>query len=119
MAGFRGDAAFSTWVHGITLNSCKDWSRKRKRHSDRQVIDPDLEARPDPDADPEQSLFSRLIRRCIALLPEPLQAAVLLVHAEGLNHREAGAALDCAEGTISWRLSQARKQLATCLDTEA
>ncbi len=115
--GFRGDAAFSTWVHGITLNALKDWSRKHQRQQ-QEVVDPDLETQPDPAADPERALLGRLIRRCIALLPEPLRAAVLLVHAEGLNHREAGAALDCAEGTVSWRLNQARQQLTTCLEAE-
>lgn len=112
---FRGECAFGSWVHGITLNTLRD------RAGTRQGVELPLEdyhaetiAAPGPD--PEQGLLGALIRRCIRLLPQALRMAVLLVHGEGLTHREAGVALACAEGTISWRLSEARKRLAHCLD---
>ena len=28
---FRGDAAFTTWMHRVTVNACHDLSRKRRR----------------------------------------------------------------------------------------
>ena len=31
LAQFRGDAAFTTWLHRVTVNSCYDILRKRRR----------------------------------------------------------------------------------------
>src|SRR4051794_41964310 len=28
--GYRGDAKFTTWLHGITFNACRDWRRRRR-----------------------------------------------------------------------------------------
>jgi DNA-directed RNA polymerase specialized sigma24 family protein len=35
-----------------------------------------------------------------------------------MTHAQAAAVLDCAEGTIAWRMSVARKQLKLELETE-
>ncbi len=115
LSGYRGEAAFSSWLYGITLNAARDFQRKNGKSSGREQTDIDLDQFKAGDGDPEQSLFAGLIRRCIELLPDKLRMAVILVHGEGLNHFQAGAAQECAEGTISWRLSEARTQLADCL----
>ena len=31
LSSFRGDAAFTTWMHRVTVNACYDLLRKRKR----------------------------------------------------------------------------------------
>src|SRR5215470_19040900 len=31
LRGFRGDAKFSSWLYRITLNLCRDWSRRERR----------------------------------------------------------------------------------------
>lgn len=116
IAGYRGDAAFSSWLYGITLNSARDFQRKKGRRNSCEETEMDLSQFQAKDGDPEHSLFASLIRRCIGLLPDTLRMAVLLVHGEGLNHKQAGEAQQCAEGTISWRLSEARKELALCLE---
>jgi len=51
-------------------------------------------------------------------LPADLRETVLLVVAEDMTHAEAGAVLDCAPGTIAWRMSAARKQLKTDLERD-
>lgn len=114
---FRGEAGFATWLHRITLNTLHD------RHAARPALEVALEGSgadtlPDPRSDPERGVFNALIRRCIRLLPEALRLAVLLVHGEGFTHRQAGEALTCAEGTVSWRLSEARRHLGQCLELE-
>lgn len=113
---FKGEAAFTTWLYRLTLNAARDYHRKQEGARGREVIDPDLNRFASSAPNQEDSLMAGLIAKCIALLPDALRMAVLLVHAEGLNHRQAGEALECAEGTISWRLSEARKDLALCLD---
>ena len=51
------------------------------------------------------------VREALGRLPAKLRAAVALVAMEGLTHREAGEVLGCREGTVSWRVFQAREQL--------
>ncbi|MBF0444367.1 MAG: RNA polymerase sigma factor [Magnetococcales bacterium] len=116
ISGYRGQAAFSSWLYGITLNAARDFLRKKIRHDKREDTAWDLDQFQATSGNPENSLFASLISRCIALLPDNLRMAVILVHGEGLNHLQASQAQDCAEGTISWRLSEARKNLHVCLD---
>ena len=49
--------------------------------------------------------------RSIAGLQTDLKETALLVLAEEMSHAEAGQVLGCAESTISWRMSEIRKQL--------
>ncbi|MBF0189346.1 MAG: RNA polymerase sigma factor [Magnetococcales bacterium] len=112
---FRGEAAFSSWLYRVTLNTASDYSRRSKRRRDReeesvQACDSGISQ-----ATQEDALHARLIRLCLTRLPDMLRRAVLLVHGEGLSHRKAGDVLECAEGTVSWRLSEARKRLNDCL----
>ena len=116
---FRGDAALSTWIYGITLNAARDFQRRNRRAESREVDDPDWANMASGQPDPERVLLGGMILHCLSLLPDPLRMSVLLVHTEGLNHREAGRAQNCSEGTVSWRLSEARKRLADCLSEGA
>jgi len=59
------------------------------------------------------------VDRAVRLLPEGLQAAVLLVDVEQLSYEEAAAALDWPIGTLRSRLFRARKQLFVALQPYA
>src|SRR5207244_2309538 len=37
LSSFRGDAAFTTWMHRVTVNACYDILRKRKREPSLQL----------------------------------------------------------------------------------
>ncbi len=116
LSQYRGGAAFTTWLYRVTLNEAKDYGRARSRRLGREVADEELERFASSAPDAEASLISRCLYTCIAELSEKLRMAVLLVCAEGLSHAEAGQVLECKEGTISWRLAEARKLLALCLE---
>jgi RNA polymerase sigma-70 factor (ECF subfamily) len=49
-------------------------------------------------------------------MPEKYRDALLLVHSEGLSHREAGEVLRCAESTVSWRVHEGKKKLKELLN---
>lgn len=111
---FRGESAFATWLYRVTLNTIHDHHRKKPPvMAAGEEVMAELVS---PHGNPESGLLADMIRRCVRALPETLRRAVLLVHGEGLAHRQAGAVLGCAEGTISWRISEARKRLAYCLE---
>ena len=45
LAGFRGDAAFTTWMHRVTVNACYDLLRKRSREPMLRSVGEDAEPR--------------------------------------------------------------------------
>jgi len=53
---FRGEAAFSTWLHRLTLNACKDVAQRRARRQHDPLVD-DARAgnEPEPDRSAELS----------------------------------------------------------------
>lgn len=116
---FDGRAAFSTWLHRICVNVCLN--RIRKRKSQRQVALSD-ESHLEPAADSwdltvdpvrtlERSELQTRLRDAIGKLSPSLRAAVALVLIEGVTHADAAESLGVTEGTISWRIHEARKRL--------
>ena len=110
---FEGRSSFSTWVFGIALNAARDRGRAEARRATltREAFAlAHLEQTAAPEDDMTDDLWV-----AVDALPEPQRDAVLLVHVEGLSHRDAAQALGCAEATVSWRLFSARRRLKTAL----
>jgi RNA polymerase sigma-70 factor (ECF subfamily) len=49
-------------------------------------------------------------------LEPSLRETVLLIVAEDMSHAETALALGCAEGTVSWRLHMAKKELRALME---
>jgi RNA polymerase sigma-70 factor (ECF subfamily) len=114
---FQEGAAFTTWLHRITLRKAYDHLRRRVP----EPIDPgaasmaNQEARdPDPHA---TGLARTAILEAIAGLDDGFRDAVLLVDVAGLGVEEAAAALGVAPGTIKSRVFRGRAALAKALGT--
>lgn len=114
---FQEGAAFTTWLHRITLRKAYDHLRRRVP----EPLDPNVgavavqEAR---DADPQATGMARsAILEAIAGLDAPFRDAVLLVDVAGLGVEEAAAALGVAGGTIKSRVFRGRAALARELGT--
>ena len=116
-AGFRGDAAVTTWLHRIVVNACLDRIRRRAARPvlgglDEQAIDalaprqPVAEERADTALDVTAALRS---------LPPEQRAALVLVDMEGYPVAEVAEMLDCAVGTVKSRCSRGRVRLAALL----
>jgi len=119
IAGFRGDCAFSTWLHRIAYTTAVDHLRQARRVvalAPAQLSA--LEAEADPDG-PEERGREEELWRAVRALPEQQRDAVLLVYGEDLSHREAAAAMGCSEKTVSWHLHEARKRLKVELEATA
>lgn len=108
---FRGDAAFSTWMHSIAvsvaLNGLRKVDRHRKRERSLENAAP-VAAPGRPYSDPH--LRDRL-KHAIDTLPEIYRTVFLMHDLEGFNHSEIAETLDVAEGTSKARLSRARAKL--------
>nr|WP_183503565.1 sigma-70 family RNA polymerase sigma factor [Methylobacterium brachythecii] len=115
IAGFRGEARFSTWLFGITANACRDHRRRGATLSRlRQGLAILVRAGGDG-RDPHRRIW---LENALSRLEPGLREAVVLVAGEGLTHAEAGIALGIAETTVSWRLFEARRRLKEEFDGE-
>jgi RNA polymerase sigma-70 factor (ECF subfamily) len=106
LAGFRGEAAFSTWLQGIGLNVARNLLRRRDRL--RWV---DWEDLPDPPLPPDATDERIDLERAVALLPDGCRLVLVLHDIEGLKHREIAARLEVTEGTSKSQLFHARRLL--------
>lgn len=115
-AGFRGEAAVTTWLHRVVVNACLD--RLRRRAARPTVPLPDAE--PADRRDDHRATEIRLdVRAALARLPEHQRQALVLVDMHGLSVAEAAAVLQVAEGTIKSRCARGRATLAPLLRTVA
>lgn len=114
---FRGESAFSTWVHRIavtvTLNGIRK-ERRLKRYSDDLDSVAELPAAAPRGSSIEPDLRARLAS-AIEALPESCRVSVQLHDLEGYTHGEIAAMLGIAEGTSKARLFDARNRLRKAL----
>jgi RNA polymerase sigma-70 factor (ECF subfamily) len=110
LATFRGESAFTTWLHRLTVNMFL-MARRTATRRERRVMpaaDPaDLER---PHADPPAGLRLDL-ERAIARLPEGAREVFLLFDVEGYGHGEIAEMLGIATGTSKAQLFRARRLL--------
>ena len=123
IAKFDGRSELSTWLYRICVNLSLNLLRKRKRQKSEDLDDPRI---PEPEADvsfgdndPRRALervqvYRKLAEAMDALSPS-LRATVMLVCIEGVSHKAAAEALGCPEGTIAWRIHEARARLLDAL----
>jgi RNA polymerase sigma-70 factor (ECF subfamily) len=112
---YKAQAAFSTWLYRVTVNTCYDHLRREKRKRADQLpesYDPvDVQAN-----DPFEAVEVRSdIEEALADLSVEFRAAVVLVDLQGMSLEQASDTLEVPVGTIKSRLFRARKQLAKSL----
>lgn len=112
---FRGDSAFSTWLHRIAVNSVLGRMRKSKREQDRIHAAGELTESPLAAAD---SGDMRDLAEAIDRLPEGARHVFVLYAVYGYSHEETGEMLGIASGTSKAQLHRARRLLAQQLDKE-
>ena len=117
LADFRGDAAFSTWIHRITITVVANAMRKVRRLRERETDLTDLDL-----ANPASAGSRRLdpdlrerLTKAIDALPEIYRTTLIMHDMEGYTHTEIADVLGVAEGTCKSRLSVARAQLRAAL----
>ena len=111
--GYRGDAAFSTWLHRLTVNHVLGDRRSGLRRLARVVPVEDPEAAA-PGRTPPAGIGLDL-ERAIATLPTGARVVFVLHDVEGYAHPEVARLLGVTVGTSKAQLSRARRLLREVL----
>lgn len=114
LKGFRGDSAFASWLHRLTVNAMLERARSSKRRTAR-VIAVDGAVLESAGTIPNPGLRMDL-EGAIATLPDGARAAFVLHEIEGYRHAEIADQLGIAEGTVKAQLHRARKLLIQALN---
>jgi RNA polymerase sigma-70 factor (ECF subfamily) len=125
---FRGESAFPTWLHRITVNAALAYRRKRasrEQHHVRDPLDSFLEegrhAAPvrnwwvQPDQIAVDRETQRLIENAIAGLPELYRDVYVLADVEGLANSEIADMLGLSVPAVKSRLHRARLLMRSAL----
>ena len=114
LAGYRGDARFSTWLHRIGVNVANTFLLRQAR-SPHVLVDPPAHACDTASRQPDRQRVSQegegAIAAALAELSPQLRTAIVLVSLEGLPIPEAARRAGCQLATFYWRLHRARKLL--------
>jgi RNA polymerase sigma-70 factor, ECF subfamily len=106
---FRGDSAFSTWLHRIAVNSVLGRMRKAKREQDRiMAVTESVPATVVSGDTGDMSDLSEAVDR----LPQGARHVFVLHAVYGYSHDETGAMLGIAAGTSKAQLHRAKRLLA-------
>lgn len=116
ISGFMFESAFTTWLYRLVINCAKDYYKAKNRRNSRETPMYEDAVYVSEDLTPEQKLSHKDTLKAISDLPETLRETVVLVCWQGMTHAEASDVLDCEEGTISWRIHEARKKIAETLE---
>lgn len=114
LGDFRGDSAFGTWLHTITVSVSLNGLRKVRRLRTRETSLEHAESlgsnvrRADPD-------LRQRLTAAIDALPTGYRTVFLMHDVEGFTHEEIGQALGIQTGTSKAQLFRARGKLREAL----
>jgi RNA polymerase sigma-70 factor (ECF subfamily) len=115
LSTFRGEAAFTTWLHRVTVNACYDLLRKQRREP---VLDrlPDHEPEPPPAPDhADTSDLSIDVQRALLDVPTDYRVVMILHDVQDLPYEEVARIVGVPVGTVKSRLHRGRVALARAL----
>lgn len=119
---FRGESAFSTWLHRVTVNVCYDHLRKAQR---RPVLHRVEDDRPEPEAGPpvadhaDAVADAHDIAAALTNVPEDFRVALVLADVQDLPYEEIARVLDVPVGTVKSRVHRGRLALARAMGIAA
>ena len=112
---FRGDCAFTSWLHRMTVNTMLENARSDRRRIARVLPMDDTSLL--PGAARSSGVELRMdMENAIASLPKGARLAFVLHDVEGYQHQEIAEQLSVSVGTIKAQLHRARRLLRERLE---
>ncbi|HVV86701.1 MAG TPA: sigma-70 family RNA polymerase sigma factor [Kofleriaceae bacterium] len=131
LATFDGRSDFFTWLYRITINTALNRLRSTRRtaalHQAGATEAAQLGGRPEglgaPQLAPdEQAALGREVREVLSAMAElspTLRVTLVLATVEAMSHKQIAKILGVPEGTIAWRVNEARRLLRARLAARA
>jgi RNA polymerase sigma-70 factor (ECF subfamily) len=131
LASFDGRADFFTWLYRITVNTALNALRSDKRgaalHHRGHAESAHVGGRPEalgqvaqsPSQKAQQSGELARVLDAVSQLSAPLRVTLVLATIEEIPHKQIAEILEIPEGTVAWRVNEARRLLKLKLATEA
>ena len=116
LGSFRGESAFSSWLHPLTVNVALSERRARRRRTARVMTTDDLTPFEKPGRTPGPEAGMDL-EKALATLPPGARSVFVLHDVEGYRHQEIAELTGVAEGTSKAQLHRARRMLREALET--
>ncbi len=129
LATFDGRADFFTWLYRITVNTALNALRSDKRGTTLQARgyaeSAHVGGRPEalgqlaqsPAQKTAQAAEVMRVMEAVAALTPPLRVTLVLATIEELPHKQIAEILEIPEGTVAWRVNEARRLLKLRLAT--
>jgi RNA polymerase sigma-70 factor (ECF subfamily) len=112
LPSFRGEAAFTTWLHRVTVNAAYDILRRRRG----TVLGQDELPEPPPEPDhADRASASVDIQRALMRVPVEYRSAVVLHDIQGMAYEDVAVILNIPIGTVKSRIHRGRVALGRAL----
>src|SRR4051794_20490193 len=114
IGSFRGDSAFSTWLHRLTVNQVLMHFRRRSVKNERTSENgelPEQTVRGSADPGRMQVIDRIALKNAIAQLPNGYRSVFVLHDVEGFEHEEVARLMGISTGTSKSQLHKARLKL--------
>lgn len=130
LGSFDGRADFFTWLYRITVNTALNALRSDKRgaalHQKGHTESAHVGGRPEalghdavgPAQKVQQTGELARVLDAVSKLSAPLRVTLVLATIEELPHKQIAEILEIPEGTVAWRVNEARRLLKLRLSTE-
>jgi RNA polymerase sigma-70 factor (ECF subfamily) len=115
LSTFRGDSAFSSWLHRLAVNTMLENVRSEKRRVARVLSMEDTSALPGAARSSGIDLKMEM-EEAVASLPQGARVAFVLHDVEGYQHQEIAQQLSVSVGTVKAQLHRARRLLRDRLE---
>ena len=114
VGSFRGDSAFTTWFHRLTVNQVLMYYRKKSNKNEKTTEDGELPEKVNRSKKYQASmpiLSNMDLKKAIAELPPGYRSVFVLHDVEGFEHSEVARLLGISIGTSKSQLHKARLKL--------
>lgn len=115
---YNSKASFSTWIYRIAVNSCIDWTRKRRlvtvsafetdENEEIHILENISDDTPSPEDVLLKEEYKTTVKNIVMELPDIYKTVVILYYYEDFSPKEISDILNIPKKTIDSRLYRAR-----------
>ena len=104
---FRGESSYSTWIWRVSLNTCNNQERRKKRNVETVPLSIDIDLYNDDDDKSRQiqMLYERISRL------EPFDRAIILLWLENMTYEDIAGIMGISLANVTTRLFRIKEQL--------